>query len=67
MSEAKKLYLGDSVYVSFDGYNVKLTTENGFGPSNTICLEPEVLFHLVKYATDLGFQLKDATKGVQNE
>lgn len=36
----KKQYLGDSVYVEYDGYGVWLTTENGFGPTNKIYLEP---------------------------
>jgi hypothetical protein len=39
----EKMYLGDSVYAAFDGYSVTLTTENGFGPSNTIILEPNTL------------------------
>lgn len=38
-----KDYLGDSVYASHDGYSLTLTTENGYGPSNTIILEPEVV------------------------
>lgn len=39
-----KTYLGDSVYCEIDENNsVILTTENGFGPSNTIILEEEVL------------------------
>lgn len=50
MSEHDKSYLGDSVYASFDGYAVKLTTENGFGPSNTIYLEPEILQRLISVA-----------------
>jgi hypothetical protein len=45
-----KVYLGDSVYADFDGYHVVLTTGNGFGPSNTIYLEPAVLAALLKYA-----------------
>lgn len=39
----KKEYIGDSVYCEFDGYGIKLTTENGFGPSNTIYLEPFIV------------------------
>lgn len=50
MAEHDKTYLGDSVYASFDGYMVTLTTENGFGPSNTIHLEPEVLQSLITVA-----------------
>lgn len=39
-----KVYLGDSVYAEWDGYQVILTTENSArGPSNIIYLEPELL------------------------
>lgn len=40
----KKVYLGDSVYASFDGYHVILTTENGYpdDPRNTIAIDDEV-------------------------
>lgn len=48
---AKKVYLGDSVYVDFDGYGLILTTENGYpdDPRNKIFLEPAVFEALVKY------------------
>lgn len=45
---ATKEYIGDSVYVDFDG-GLVLTTENGYGPSNRIVLEPAVYEALVKY------------------
>ncbi len=45
-----KDYLGDSVYADFDGYHIVLTTENGFGPTNTIALEPEVLAALNRFS-----------------
>jgi hypothetical protein len=45
----QKAYLGDSVYAEFDGWHIVLTTENGYGPSNTIALEPEVLAALNRY------------------
>lgn len=46
----KKVYLGDSVYAQVDELGrVVLTTENGFGPSNTIVLEPEVLAALERW------------------
>lgn len=38
-----KEYLGDSVYVEVEDGMVKLTTENGFGASNTIYLEQNVV------------------------
>jgi hypothetical protein len=37
-----KVYLGDSVYAELESGMIKLTTENGFGASNIIYLEPEV-------------------------
>lgn len=44
-----KEYLGDSVYVDFDGFYITLTTDNGDGPTNTIFMEPEVYHALVEY------------------
>jgi hypothetical protein len=44
-----KRYLGDSVYVEVERGMLKLTTDNGLGPSNTIYLEPEVYDALVAY------------------
>lgn len=45
-----KSYLGDSVYAEVDGLgDLILTTDNGFGPSNTIYLGPEVWTRLVEY------------------
>ena len=47
-----KVYLGDSVYVNYDGYMLTLTTENDSGPpSNIIYLEPGVYTGLVQYTT----------------
>lgn len=44
-----KEYLGDSVYVEFDGYGIVMTTEDGVFASNRIILEPEVLMALEQY------------------
>ena len=44
-----KIYLGDSVYVQVECGMLRLTTENGFGTSNEIFLEPEVFENLSKY------------------
>ena len=57
-----KDYLGDSVYAEFDGYHIVLTTENGFGPTNTIALEPNVVDALNRYAariTEMAKQSKE--------
>lgn len=46
-----KTYLGDSVYAELNEFGqIKLTTENGYGPSNTIYLEPEVYLALTEWA-----------------
>lgn len=44
-----KTYIGDSVYADLERGMIKLTTENGSGPSNEIYLEPEVVENLLKY------------------
>lgn len=44
-----KIYIGDSVYADFENGMVKLTTENGYGASNEIFLEPEVVAGLLKF------------------
>ena len=44
-----QMYLGDSVYATFDGYNIWLFTDNGNGPNTPvdgIALEPAVLARL---------------------
>lgn len=48
-----KEYIGDSVYAEYDGYGIKLTTENGMGASNTIVLEPDVYECLVLWVDAL--------------
>lgn len=50
-----KAYLGDSVYVDFDGDSLILTTNNGYpdDPRNRIVLEPEVYDALIAYARRL--------------
>lgn len=48
-----KSYLGDAVYVNFDGYYLILTTEDGVSSTNTILLEPEVYAALVRYVQAL--------------
>ena len=47
--ENKKEYIGDGVYVLFDGYGLRLTTENGVETTNTIYLEPSVYRSLAEF------------------
>ena len=44
-----KVYLGDSVYAEIQDGMIKLTAENGVGPSNTIFLEAPVYDCLVEW------------------
>ena len=49
----KKEYIGDGVYVEFDGYGLVLTTEDGRSTTNRIVLEPEVYQALTAYVSRL--------------
>lgn len=48
-----KRYIGDAVYVKFDGYHLVLTTEDGTNVTNRICLEPQVYETLLGYAKNI--------------
>ena len=63
MGVSMKSDLGDGVYANFDGYSLKLSTENGYEETNAIFLEPEVLAELFRYVAKIrGEQsLEDAT------
>lgn len=53
MKKIAKRYLGDGVYVDYDGYYIVLTTENGINATNTIYLERPVLDALTDYMEEL--------------
>lgn len=46
-------YIGDGVYVSFDGFQVWLRTSNGMEITNMIALPPEQIRNLNKYIKSL--------------
>jgi len=48
MPRVQEEYLGDGVYVSWDGWYVVLGTRGQF-PNNTIYLEPEVWTRLLEW------------------
>ena len=61
---SRKRYLGDSVYVEIERDMLKLTTENGNGPVDTIYLEMDVFDNLRTYVERLTEELQahaDAT------
>jgi hypothetical protein len=49
-----KTYIGDGVYVDYDGYQLVLTTEEGMLTTNTIYLDAHVFRNLTDYAIDIG-------------
>ena len=49
MDKSKVKYLGDSVYVSFDGNDFCLMTESHIEPTNKIYIEKEVYAKLIKF------------------
>jgi len=55
----KKTYLGDSVYGEWNGFRVTLTTDNGFGPSNTIVMEPEVIEAFILFVEAIEKAIKE--------
>ena len=48
-----RTYLGDSVYVNFDGFHVILATNNGMLDPNVIYLDPSVCKQLLDYVNRL--------------
>ena len=49
----EKVYLGDAVYVKFDGESIILTTENGIEETNIIFLDNSVLATFFQYIEKL--------------
>lgn len=45
----KKVYLGDAVYASFDGWGITLTNSDGIRDLDKIYLEPEVFAALNRF------------------
>jgi len=46
-------YLGDGLYVSWDGYMLKLMANSHVSPTDTVCLEPQVYDELVRFVARL--------------
>lgn len=48
IENGEKVYLGDGLYLQFDGYHLVLSAENGVVATNTVYLEPPVYKALVE-------------------
>lgn len=53
---AGREYLGDGLYVEFDGYQLKLAASNGQCDQDTVYLESSVLRALIEYARRVGMK-----------
>ncbi len=60
----EKRYLGDGVYMVYDGYSLHLTTEDGISATNTIVLEPEVWQSFDRYTKEIKEQGNDLIPAV---
>lgn len=49
----KDRYIGDGVYVSFDGYQIVLKANSLAYPTDVVYLEPKVWDNLVKFVEQL--------------
>ena len=52
-------YIGDSVYLDFDGYYILIYTNNGLGRQNIIALEPQVIQSFDEYKKWLNSKLEE--------
>ena len=49
----KPVYLGDGLYVDFDGYQLCLKANDPYCPTDRVYLEPKVWENLVKFVEGL--------------
>lgn len=68
--ETKKTYLGDGVYASFDGFMIRLFTNNGLRDLNEIYLEDtvlEALFGFVRRIYGVNIEITKKEKESEEE
>lgn len=49
----KRQYLGDGLYMEFDGFHVWLITSDGVTDKNKVAMDPDVLNEFVKQLKEL--------------
>jgi hypothetical protein len=49
MPDKNKDYIGDGVYVEYDGYGITLKANSPDAPTDTIYLEPSVMVNLQNF------------------
>lgn len=58
-----KRYIGDGVYVAYDGHGLILTTEDGVSVTNRIYLEPSVIDAMSQYNRDVAAEIRGRQNG----
>ena len=58
-----KLYIGDGLYASFDGFQIELRANSETDPTDKVYLEPSVMRSLIKYAALCG--IKEENKDIE--
>ena len=53
MIDRNDTYLGDGLYASYDGYQIRLYASNGIYATNEVFLEPAVLRSFEEYVRKL--------------
>lgn len=53
MNDNRKQYIGDGVYVDYDGFHLVLTTEDGISVTNTIYLDKVSYRSLILYVQNI--------------
>jgi len=48
----KKRYIGDAVYIEFDGLHIVLTTSDGIRDTNRICLDNTVMISFEQWVKE---------------
>jgi hypothetical protein len=51
----KNMYLGDGLYVSFDGYQIVLKANSETNPTDKVYLDPSVFRNFLIYAKSIGW------------
>lgn len=53
-----KVYLGDGAYASWDGYYIKVTTEDGLSVTNTVVLDNDGVNNLLRFIKQIDAVVK---------
>jgi len=55
-------YLGDGVYVTFDGFHIVLATGSHVNPDNIVHLDPDVMVAFTRFVKRLHAAIQDSLK-----